>query len=257
MSLIITIGAGCTSAPAPVADDITVEAPTQINAPIQFTSPDSGAFVSTQFTVTGQARVYENTLLWRIFDANEQLIDDGFIMVDSPDIGEFGPFSLDLDVAEVTTGSFVVELFTYSAEDGSIDFMVDREFLLQDQRKTTVNVFFLDVDAGELACDEVDFERRTTAYTSAPATYAMQELLAGPESEWARTEIPAGTTLESVVIDDGLATVRLLADNMNAWSGGSCHVLAIRAQIEQTLLQFETVDRVAIYINGETDVLEP
>jgi len=42
-----------------------------------------------------------------------------------------------------------------------------------------------------------------------------------------------------------------------AHSGGAARVLLIRQQIEQTLLQFSTVNRVVITVEGQRDMLEP
>jgi spore germination protein GerM len=47
-------------------------------------------------------------------------------------------------------------------------------------------------------------------------------------------------------------------EQLNYQVGGSCRVMAIRAQIEQTLKQFSTVDSVIISVNGQTEgILEP
>jgi spore germination protein GerM len=91
--------------------------------------------------------------------------------------------------------------------------------------------------------------------------YAVAQLLAGPtEEEKAdhyETSINEGTALRSLLIDDGTA----YADFNNQLGfevGGSCRVGAIRAQINETLKQFDDVDDVVISIEGKTEeILEP
>lgn len=62
--------------------------------------------------------------------------------------------------------------------------------------------------------------------------------------------------LLSLTIQDGVARADF-SPEMSAHSGGSLRVLLIRQQIEQTLLQFPTVNQVVITVGGRSDMLEP
>lgn len=71
------------------------------------------------------------------------------------------------------------------------------------------------------------------------------------------SNIPEGTQLVNLRISgEGLAYADF-TEELNS-GGGSCSMLARRAQIEQTLLQFPTIDKVIISVNGRTeDILQP
>src|SRR5690606_15313075 len=87
----------------------------------------------------------------------------------------------------------------------------------------------------------------------AVAAGALRGLLAGPtDAERALgfgTAIPAGTTLNGVVVADGVATVDLSGDF--ASGGGSASMQARVAQVVFTLTQFPTVDSVDFELDGE------
>jgi hypothetical protein len=87
------------------------------------------------------------------------------------------------------------------------------------------------------------------------ATAAVKGLLDGPQGleddlGWS-SEIPAGTTLNGIVVADGTATVDLSAEFESG--GGSLSVISRVAQIVFTLTQFPTVDEVDISIDGVPD----
>jgi hypothetical protein len=106
------------------------------------------------------------------------------------------------------------------------------------------------VSAGENALG-VD---RTVPYTTAVATAALNELLAGPtaaeKSTWPAidTAIPEGTRLLGVRVEGGVAKVDLSKEF--ASGGGTFSVTARIAQVVYTLTQFPTVTEVEFYIDG-------
>jgi spore germination protein GerM len=55
--------------------------------------------------------------------------------------------------------------------------------------------------------------------------------------------------VESVSIVDGIATINLTGRLL---MGGECDNPRIQAQLEQTVLQFPTVTKAEIFINGKT-----
>jgi hypothetical protein len=95
---------------------------------------------------------------------------------------------------------------------------------------------------------------RTLPATKAVARAAMQALLDGPtadEKAWAASitsSIPTGTTLDSLKIENGVATVVLGPSTMDPWDFTR---MGARAQITFTLTQFPTVDAVTVVIGNE------
>jgi spore germination protein GerM len=112
----------------------------------------------------------------------------------------------------------------------------------------------------EISCDKVFPVQRTVLKTQTPAKESINLLLAGPtDSEKAEgyySVINSGVVLNSIAIIDGTAKVDFSKELEVA--GGSCLVLAVRAEITQTLKQFASVENVVISINGQSqDILQP
>lgn len=93
---------------------------------------------------------------------------------------------------------------------------------------------------------------RTVDATPAAARAALAALLEGPTTEeraaGLATAIPAGTTLEDVSLEDGVATVDLSEEFDDG--GGSASMQARVAQVVATLTRFPTIERVAFRIDG-------
>ncbi len=76
----------------------------------------------------------------------------------------------------------------------------------------------------------------------------------GPESFSGSQGLPKDAVLASSILTDGVLTLDFLALPV----AGSCLVEAVRAQITQTMLQFDTVETVIITVNGSADeALQP
>jgi hypothetical protein len=74
----------------------------------------------------------------------------------------------------------------------------------------------------------------------------------GRQPDWG-----ARVRLLDLQVQDGLA-VADFSQEINAYGGGSARVQAIRAQITQTLLQFEGINRVELSVEGQAEgVLQP
>ncbi len=111
------------------------------------------------------------------------------------------------------------------------------------------------------SCTEVFAVKRLVEKTDKIATSTITELLKGPktseQSDKFTSLIPVGTRLNSVKIVNGTATVDF-NEKLDEKIGGSCLVTGIRAEIEQTLLQFPTIQKVIISRNGNVEeVLQP
>ena len=95
--------------------------------------------------------------------------------------------------------------------------------------------------------DSVERERAAT-----PAR-ALGELLKGPTAserdEGLITALPAGTVIETISVSDLTARVRLVSDaTRREWTAGDYHA---SAQVVYTLTEFDEVERVELYVNGE------
>jgi len=96
---------------------------------------------------------------------------------------------------------------------------------------------------------------RTVPYSEAVATAALEALLEGPTdaevTTWPAlgTQIPPDTELLGVDIVDGVAKVDLSGEF--ASGGGTFSMTARLAQVVYTVCEFDTVDSVEFYLDGE------
>lgn len=110
-------------------------------------------------------------------------------------------------------------------------------------------------------CEETVAVPRVITRTEAPARAALEHLLAGPTTEERERElfspIPSGVTIQRLAVVEGTVEVDL-SKQLEAGAGGSCRAQAIRSQIENTLLQFSTVDSVLLSVDGRVEeILQP
>lgn len=120
--------------------------------------------------------------------------------------------------------------------------------------------FFNDGIASVEYCDEAVPVPRTAETNEKLPEIAIAALLNGPtESETEEgysTEIPPETVLQSLNIQNGIATIDF-TETLNS-GGGSCSMTGRRAQIERTLRQFPDIRSVLITVNGDTETaLQP
>lgn len=112
------VGPDCEFAPCPElppveqADDIKVSSPAQ------------GALVGNPVTISGEARVFESSVSYRVLDGDGTVLAEGFTMAASPDVGQFGPYSVDVLFDRPLTTYGKVEVFNLSARDGSVENLV-------------------------------------------------------------------------------------------------------------------------------------
>lgn len=91
---------------------------------IEVYEPREGEIISSPFSLSGRARVFENTLNYILLDDDGQVIIEGYTTANAPDIGQFGDFTK--EVPFVTTAqSGTLQVFQYSAKDGSKDDLVE------------------------------------------------------------------------------------------------------------------------------------
>lgn len=228
---------------------------------IRVTKPAVNASAGLPLVVSGEARVFENTVNIRVRNANGTELVETVTTADAPDVGQYGAFSASVNYPAPGTTNGTVEVFTLSAKDGAEIDKVIIPVTFATVQATTVRLYFSNTkfDPNQLACQTTHPTDRRIAQTSAIATATLNELLAGPtvteREKGYVSQIPDAVELRSLRIENGTA----YADFNSALNaGGSCRVQAIRSQITNTLKQFATVNNVVISVNGETDeVLQP
>jgi spore germination protein GerM len=122
-----------------------------------------------------------------------------------------------------------------------------------------VNIFLNNTQEDQI-CEKVVPVYRVLEGMETIIKPTLESLLEGPTAEELEqgylTNIPQGTRLLSLEFKNGVAKANFSSELNQV--AGSCAVLGIRSQIEQTLTQFRTVDTVEIMVEGETEgVLQP
>lgn len=108
-----------------------------------------------------------------------------------------------------------------------------------------VSLYFVDENSNDLAV-----ETRSVINQTGLAKTTLQELLTGPVSKSLSTYIPAGTTVQSINIqEDGLCTVDFSKELQNAELNSTEEKFVIES-IVNTLTQFDSVSSVQIRVDG-------
>lgn len=130
---------------------------------------------------------------------------------------------------------------------------------------TSVKIALLDTTGTGIGksrgCDTVTMVTRTVATTTAPLTAALKELFAYPEGMQpstmynfiARTK---GTLkFDHATVENGAANIYLTGSLSGL--AGVCDDPRAAIQLEETALQFPTVEKVQLYLNGTATTLTP
>ena len=231
-------------------------------ANITVASPESGDTVGNPIVVTGRARVFENTFNYILRDSSGKKIYENYAMANAPDVGQFGDFTVRIPVPLTATDDLTVEVFEYSAKDGSVVNLVKVPVLIDTSKTSTLKAFFSSSKLDpQISCTKVFPVERNIIKTQETAFIALTELLKGAttaeKSSGYSTNIPQKVRINSVNIKSGTVYVDF-DETLQYQVGGSCRVSAIRAQITETLKQFSSVKNVVISINGRVDdILQP
>ena len=229
---------------------------------ILVTSPLDGETIAQPLLVRGEARVFENQLNFRLRDSDGAVLTEGTATANAQEVGEFGEFEA-ITLYERPKGKVgILEVFDYSAKDGSEIDKVTISVKFGEFELTTVKVYFASkkAEAGK-ECQADFFATRLVPKTTAIGRAALEELLKGPTNDEKNrgylTGINEGVKIQKLTIVDRLARVDFNL-RLEEAVGGSCRVALVRSQITNTLKQFSTVKEVIISINGKTeDILQP
>ncbi|MEJ2709110.1 MAG: LysM peptidoglycan-binding domain-containing protein [Anaerolineales bacterium] len=117
----------------------------------------------------------------------------------------------------------------------------------------SVQVYLIALGNGTIGCGDgvVPVQRKIEA-TRAPLTVAIQELLSIKQRMYGQSGLydalyQSNLQIDSIDLNQGTVTIRLRGElRLN----GDCDQARVKAQIEQTALQFASVNKVEIFING-------
>jgi hypothetical protein len=232
-------------------------------ANIKVSEPVPNATLSSPFKVTGEARVFENQFAYRLKDFGGNILAQGSVMANAPDMGQFGPFDFEVSFSS-SVDKGVLEVLDSSPKDGAeIDMVtIPLNFKASEAENSTVKVFFMNNKYDpEVTCEKVFSVERVVPKTPAIAKSAIEELLKGPTENdrylQYTTQLNDGVTLNKLTIIDGMAKADF-DKKLEEGVAGSCRVGLIRKQIEETLKQFPSIKSVIISVDGRTeDILQP
>lgn len=225
-------------------------------------SLEENALVDNPMVVTGTAIGFESTFSWRLEDAQGTMLAQSYAMTNAPDTGQPGAFEIRIfweTLPTTVTGFFTA--FESSARDGSPTHVVKIPVQFVKRATITQNIYFVPEKTTGTDCSVVKASPVSMPSSIRPIESTLRALLAVDSSDGPvglATMIPDRTQLVSLVVNNGTATAVFDA-GLERDGGGSCRVLAIRSQIEKTLLQFPSVKKVVISVQGKTpeETLQP
>lgn len=84
---------------------------------IEVSSPKANQVLKSPIFIKGKGRVFENSVNYRLKDNSKIILTEGNLMTNASDAGQFGDFEITLST--VLKGKMTVEVFSFSAKDGS------------------------------------------------------------------------------------------------------------------------------------------
>lgn len=209
---------------------------------------------SNPIVVFGRARTFENTVQLRVRDAEDQLLGESFT-TSNGEMGHHNPYSAELWITRDPGERVTVDVFEYSANDGSVRSLVSREvpYTLETMALT------LEFPVGDDCVTTRPFVRevpRSVAVARLLAESLVGGVLPAEQSGGASSAFPRGARVNGVVLRDGALTVDFNERLQNV--GGSCAASAIRHSVTRTLMRLPAVKTVTITAGGsEKLALQP
>lgn|SRR3989338_8351903 len=126
-----------------LAVEVIAASSSSSQANIVVTEPASGEEIGNPVIIRGQARVFENTFSYRIIDAADgTILLEDHAMASAPDIGQFGIFEVKATYNLPQSVIGTIEVFEYSAKDGSeINMVRIPVFFKEEDLATPKNLF--------------------------------------------------------------------------------------------------------------------
>lgn len=246
-----------------------VETPPPVLTGLVVTNLQENGTVASGFTVLG----YTNGDGWggfegyvgtvSLYDANNNLLVTKALAATSDWMTSTVQFAATLDFLTTSTvGTIVFKNENASGEpsrDKQVSWSVN---LVPASNIMQLQAYFSNGKLDpQINCEKVFPVTRTVLQASGTARAAITELLKGPsmaeQMDGYVTNINEGVKINSLSVVNGVAKVDF-NNAIETGVGGACRVTAIRAQIVDTLNQFDTVSSVVISVDGRTeDILQP
>jgi hypothetical protein len=208
--------------------------------------PMEGSTVTSPLIVSGFVKTSIDELYWRISNKEGTEQATGIVPLKTTDAEGYQPTRFEVFLPDFDSEDFRLNVASSRSFDAE-----PIQLTLLNQDKTSFQVYFANY-AGR-GCDAVQSRERTVAQTAARGKAALLELLAGPTNEefanGVRSALPNNVVLKKLVINNGEAQVRLAGFTPEVFS--VCQTTRMRRQIEETLLQFDAIGNVNIYVNDE------
>ncbi len=238
-----------------------------IEGDIIVTKPLSNEVISSPLEITGRAKISQGAVLFRLKDALEGVIATSTAAVALGDTTEWGFYSGQLNFNSPIVPFGWLEVYTKNSEDGSEQDLIRLQTEFKEYKKPIVKVYFNNIknDPGMPDCSKVYPVEREIDLKIVPNALekgALEELLAGltnkDKDNGFVSNLPTeGVKVQKLEVKDGTANVDF-NQALQQGVAGSCRVIAIRAQITQTLRQFPGINNVVISIDGKTEeILQP
>lgn len=233
-------------------------------ANIVIQAPQKDQVVGKNLVVIGKARVFENQFNWAILDAiTKQEILTGTAYANSEDAGLYGPFEIDASLTDLTPDKIIVQVFDYSAKDGSKIDIAEVPLSFNKNLKDYYEVYFSNSKLDpETSCLKVFPIKKPVGNGELSLRKSIDALLQGPtekdKEDGYFTNIPDNVKVNKIEKTGITARVDFNKDIQNG-VGGSCRVSAIRAQIVRTVLAFDrSIRSVIISVEGDSEsALQP
>lgn len=227
-------------------------------------SPEAGQVVGKNLVVKGRARVFENQFNWAVLDASTSAeILSGTAYANAEDSGLFGPFEINISLTNLTPDKIIVQVFDYSAKDGSKRDIAQISLNFNKDLKDYYEVYFSNSKFDpEISCLKVFSISKPVGNEERSLVKNLEVLLQGPsekdKEDGYSTNIPANVKINKIE-KTGNSIVRVdLSKDIENGMGGSCRVTAVRAQIVKTVLAFDKAIRsVIISVDGDVNALQP
>ena len=227
-------------------------------------SPKADETVGRHLIIKGSARVFENQFNWKVLDANKGIeLKSGTAYANVADAGFFGPFEIETVLPEADAAKILLQVFDYSAKDGSIQNLVEVPVNFDNKLNDAYEVYFSNNNLDpQITCVRVFPVIRPAGVEALNIKSALEILLKGPSAGEKEagyfTNIPENVKVKSVQKNGNTVTVDFSAD-IEKGMGGSCRVGAVRSQIYWTVINFDKTARsVIISVEGETETaLQP
>ena len=240
---------------------------------IRVFSPQPDEVITSPVEITGEARgfwFFEGSFPVELTKDNGVSLATGTVTAQGDWMTEeFVPFTATLrfDDVDRKAGKLIFQNANPSGlPENQEKFIVPVKFDQPDatepaEEKITVKVFFSNSNLDPTASCNKTFSVERQVKTLGVARAALEELLKGPldleKTDGYGSSINDKVKINSIRIEH--KTVYVDFDSQLEYQvGGSCRISMIHAQIDQTLKQFESIDKVVISIDGRTeDILQP